>query len=113
MKPEGEASLGESGVSITLNDKYGPQVLRFNGHGGETVRLIVVSTSQIGGAPEIVVTQDGETLASQVLGRNLRLTFEFVTPADGRVDVKVLRDAGAYGELEISIERLVEEAPEE
>ena len=82
--------------------------------GGETVRLIVVSTSQIGGAPEIVVTQDGETLASQVLGRNLRLTFEFVTPADGRVDVKVLRDAGAYGELEISIERLVEEeAPEE
>jgi hypothetical protein len=109
-----ETALGEGGVSITLNDKYGPQVLRFNGRGGETVRLVVVSTSQIGGAPEIVVTQDGETLASQVLGRNLRLTFEFVTPADGRVDVKVLRDAGAYGELEISIERLVEEeAPEE
>jgi hypothetical protein len=109
-----ETALGEGGVSITLNDKYGPQVLRFNGRGGETVRLIVVSTSQIGGAPEIVVTQDGETLASQVLGRNLRLTFEFVTPADGRVDVKVLRDAGAYGELEISIERLVEEeSPEE
>lgn len=108
-----ETALGEGGVSITLNDKYGPQVLRFNGHGGETVRLVVISTSQIGGAPEIVVTQDGETLASQVLGRNLRLTFEFVTPADGRVDVKVLRDAGAYGELEISIERLVEEAPEE
>lgn len=109
-----ETALGEGGVNITLNDKYGPQVLRFNGRGGETVRLIVVSTSQIGGEPEIVVSQNGETLANQVLGRNLRLTFEFITPADGRVDVKVLRDSGAYGELEISIERLVEEeAPAE
>lgn len=104
-----ETSLSSGAISVTLNDKYGPQTLRFNGNGGETVRLIVVSTSQIGGDAEIVVTQDGQTLASQVIGLNLRLTFEFVTPADGRVDVKVLRNAGAYGEIEISIERVVEE----
>lgn len=108
-----QTALGGEAISVTLNDKYGPQVLRFTGHAGETVRLVVMSVSQIGGAPEIVVTQDGESLASQVIGSSLRLTFEFVTPADGRVDVKVLREAGAYGQIEISIERIVEEeAPE-
>lgn len=102
-------AIGEGGISVSLNDKFGPQSLRFTGRAGETVRLVVTSVSQVGGEPEIVVTQGAETLASQVIGRNLRLTFEFVTPSDGRVDVKVLREAGAYGELQISLERVVEE----
>ncbi|MBC6955200.1 MAG: PPC domain-containing protein [Chloroflexi bacterium] len=102
-------AIGEGGISVSLNDKFGPQSLRFTGHAGETVRLVITSVSQIGGEPEIVVSQGAETLANQVIGRNLRLTFEFVTPSDGRVDVKVLREAGAYGELQISLERVVEE----
>lgn len=106
-----QTALGQGAISVTLNDKYGPQVLRFTGHAGETVRLIVTSISQIGGEPEIVVTQAGEPVASQIIGSSLRLTIEFITPADGRVDVKVLREASAYGEIEISIERVVEEEP--
>lgn len=93
-------------LTVTLNDKYGAQQLRFDGEAGETIRMVVTSLSQVGGAPEIVVSQGGDVVASQHLGQNLRLTFEFTVPRDGRVDVKILRNDNAYGEIQISIERL-------
>lgn len=104
-----QTTLGQDSINVTLNDKFGPQVLRFNANAGETVRLVIESVSQIGGAPEIVVSQGGDTLASQIIGSNLRMSFEFVTPRDGRVDVKVLREAGAYGEIAIRMERVTDD----
>lgn len=97
----------ESGtVEVTLSDKLAPQSLTFNATAGEVIRLTITSVSQVGGDPVIQVQQAGQVLASNTVGQNLRMSFEFVVPADGRVDVKIIRDAGAYGVIELGIERV-------
>lgn len=97
----------ESGtVSVTLSDKLAPQSLTFNATAGEVIRLTIASVSQVGGDPVIQVQQAGQVLASNSVGQNLRMSFEFIVPADGRVDVKIIRDAGAYGVIDIGIERV-------
>jgi hypothetical protein len=102
----GGSSLERGTVSVTLSDKLAPQSLTFTATAGETIRLTITSVSQVGGDPVIQVQQNGATLASNTVGQNLRMSFEFVVPADGRVDVKIIRDAGAYGVIDLSIERL-------
>jgi len=99
-------SLERGTVSVTLSDKLAPQSLTFNATAGQTIRLSIASVSQIGGDPVIQVQQNGEVLASNSVGQNLRMSFEFIVPADGRVDVKIIRDLGAYGVIELGIERL-------
>jgi hypothetical protein len=102
----GGSSLERGPVSVTLSDKLAPQSLTFTADAGQTIRLTVVSVSQIGGDPVIQVQQNGQLLASNTVGQNLRMSFEFVVPASGRVDVKIIRDIGAYGVIELGIERL-------
>jgi len=99
-------SLERGTVSVTLSDKLSPQSLSFNATAGQTIRLSIASVSQIGGDAVIQVQQSGQVLASNSVGQNLRMSFEFIVPADGRVDVKIIRDLGAYGVIELGIERL-------
>lgn len=99
-------SLERGPVEVTLSDKSAPQSLTFEATAGETIRVTISSVSQVGGDPVILVQQGGVTLASNTVGQNLRMSFEFVVPADGRVDVKISRDAGAYGVIELGIERV-------
>jgi hypothetical protein len=101
----GGASLESGPLTVTLSDKFAPQSLNFTASAGETIRIVITSVSQVGGEPVIQVQQNNVTLASNTVGQNLRMSFEFIVPADGRVDIKINRDPGAYGVLEIAIER--------
>ena len=99
-------SLERGTVSVTLSDKLAPQSLSFSATAGQTIRLSIDSVSQVGGDAVIQVQQNGQVLASNTIGQNLRMSFDFIVPADGRVDVKIIRDLGAYGVIEVGIERL-------
>jgi hypothetical protein len=91
---------------IQINAKNPTQSFLFYGNEGETIRLTVRSISQVVGAPEFVVTQGDRLLASNPVGQNMRLSFDFVVEDDGPVIVTVTGGEAGSAVLEVNIERL-------
>jgi hypothetical protein len=100
------AMLDAGSQIIQINAKNPTQSFLFYGNEGETIRLTVRSISQVVGTPEFVVTQGDRLLASNPVGQNMRLAFDFVVQDDGPVIVTVTGGEAGSAVLEVNIERL-------
>ncbi|MDX1995303.1 MAG: PPC domain-containing protein [bacterium] len=74
---------------LRLSDKQFLGSLVFDAVAGETIQLSARLLTPIASEPRITVTQNGITLAEQSIGRVTNLTFAFVVPEDGRIEVTV------------------------
>lgn len=100
------AMLDSGAQIIQINSKNPAQALMFNGVRGETVRLSIRSISQVIGTPSFTVTQGDKLLASNTVGQNLRLSFDFAVTDDGPVLITVTGGDEGSAVLEVSFERL-------
>lgn len=90
---------------IRLSDKQFIGTLVFDGTAGETIRLSARLLTAITTEPRITVSQNGVTLAEQSIGRVTSLLFEFVVPADGRIEITVQDFNGNPVVIEFALER--------
>ena len=102
-------SLDDGEMVIQLGDDNDTSVFTFDGVAGETISLTMnVTVSESYGSPTIEALQAQETIAA---ARNLNgvtnITFSFVVPADGTVNVSL----SAFGDFEatLSMERVADE----
>lgn len=90
---------------VRLSDKQFVGTLVFDGTTGETIRLSARLLTSITSEPRITVTQNGVVLAEQSIGRVSSLLFEFVVPADGRIEITVQDFNGNPVVIEFTLER--------
>ena len=99
-------SLDDGPLSLTLNEKQPRGVALFSGQAGQPVRLTVRVLTGMDAAPDLIVTQDGATLATARGDAVNALVAEFVVPAAGPVSVQISDYNYARVSLEIALERL-------
>lgn len=100
------AMLDAGSQIIQINPKNPSQALLFYGNEGETMRLTIRSISQVIGTPIFIVTQGDRILASNPVGQNMRLSFDFLVEDDGPVAVTVTGGEDGSAVLEVNVERL-------
>lgn len=93
---------------VRLTDKEPRQVFRVTGSAGEQLRLSIASQSEISGTPIITVYQGTTVIAQNMVGRNLRLSFDFVLVTNEPVQIVVEQETGRdfYAVFEMAIERI-------
>jgi len=93
---------------VRLTDKEPRQVFRVTGNAGEQLRLSIASQSEISGTPIVTVYQGTTVIAQNMVGRNLRLAFDFVLVTNEPVQIVVEQEAGRdfYAVFEMAIERV-------
>lgn len=100
------AMLDGGSQIIQINQKNPSQALLFYGNEGETMRLTIRSISEVTGTPLFIVTQGDRILASNPVGQNMRLSFDFLVEDDGPVAVTVTGGDTGSAVLEVNVERL-------
>lgn len=102
-------SLDEGSMSIQLDSEHDTSVFTFTGTAGETVALTMdVTFTETYGSPSIEVMQGETTVAAaRSLQGVTNITFSFVVPEDGAVNVAV----SAYSDFEatLSMKRIATE----
>lgn len=101
-------SLDDGPQEIHLNEKLTQDVLSFTGNAGETVRVNVAVTAGGNNAPNFVVTQAGNTIATATASSTGALSFEFTVPDDGLVTIHVTDYNFSAASLRVSLERVTE-----
>lgn len=100
------AMLDAGSQIVQINSKNPSQALLFYGNEGETIRLTIRSISEVTGTPLFIVTQGERILASNPVGQNMRLSFDFIVEDDGPVAVTVTGGDTGSAVLEVNVERL-------
>ncbi len=93
---------------VRLTDKEPRQVFRVTGSAGEQLRLSIVSQSEVSGTPTVTVYQGTTVIAQNMVGRNLRLAFDFALVTNEPVQIVVEQETGRgfYAVFEMAIERV-------
>lgn len=104
---ESPTELSEPRI-VRLTDKEPRQVFRVTGNAGEQLRLSIASQSEISGTPIVTVYQGTTVIAQNMVGRNLRLAFDFVLVSNEPVQIVVEQETGRdfYAVFELAIERI-------
>lgn len=100
-------SLRENSAIVRINDKTPLQVLTYEASEGEELRLIVRNISAIVDEPIISIEQNGDLVAMNRVGMNMQMSFSFVVPADGDIQIVIESgDTDGVGVFEVSIESI-------
>jgi hypothetical protein len=104
---ESPTELSEPRI-VRLTDKEPRQVFRVTGKAGEQLRLSIASQSEISGTPIVTVYQGTTVIAQNMVGRNLRLAFDFVLVSNEPVQIVVEQETRRdfYAVFELAIERI-------
>lgn len=93
---------------VQLTDKHARQVFEVPGSAGEQFRLTIASQSDVSGTPIVTVYQGTNIIAQNAVGRNLRLSFDFVLQTNEPVQIVVEQERwrGYYAVFELALERI-------
>jgi hypothetical protein len=105
VRTGGGASLDAGPQVVRISDKQFANTLSFDGQAGETVRVGVRLLNGVEGEPLVIISQGGEELAYNRVGRVERLMLEFTVPEDGPVQIVVENPNAGGAILEFSLER--------
>lgn len=102
-------SLDDGPQEIRVSDKQRSHVLTFEGHADEAVRLTITVAGGNIISPTITVTQSGTSVSYNNSTSVSEISFAFVVPADGTVNVQIDDYTYATNTLTVAVEHLGDE----
>ncbi len=94
-------SLSAGIQSVRLNSQRVTEVLTFSGSAGQTATLTLRALTGPNNAPYVTVTQAGVTVATANASNIGDLTFSFVIPEDGAINVEITDYTGGDVQYEV------------